>query len=102
MSIDTTSRDWPTFVSCLERALDCYDADPSTYGDELRMPTELFLDAPVTPLPVALRDQAIALQARVDRVVTQVQTDMERVLARLGASHDGNDERAPIYIDERF
>lgn len=103
MAVDTTSRDWPTFVSCLERALDCYDSDPSTFGDELRMPTELFRDAPVTALPATLRGHAIALQARVERVVIQVQADMDRVLARLSASHDDHhDDHPAVYIDEKF
>jgi hypothetical protein len=103
MHAPTTAADWPTFVSCLERALDAYDLDPSTFGDDARQPTQLFLDAPVSPLPPALRDHAAALQARIDAITAHLQLEMDRLFIRLTAGTDDHRGDGPaVYIDEKF
>jgi hypothetical protein len=103
MVVDDTTSDWPSFVSCLERALDSYDRDPSSFGDEDRMPTELFLDAPTGPLPVAMRDHAAALQARMDAIAAELQLEMDRIFLRLASGPDTQSPNGPaVYIDARF
>ena len=109
MDLVAVRHDWPTYLDTVDRTLDRFDDDPSVFGDELRMPDEIFVDPPLGPLPVALRDRARATQERLDRAAELVQSVISCVADRLGeneaarrADHTDRANTPAVFIDQKF
>ena len=97
--------DWLSYLDTVDRALDHFDDVSSVIADEFRLPTEIFVEAPSSALPLSLGERARELRARIDRVAALVGREMSRVADRLGddAARHREDPCAPaVYIDQKF